>query len=45
VLEWVAQGGGRVTICGGVQEMLRWCAKGRGLERKYRKEIERKNDR
>ena len=35
VLEWAAQGGGRVTVSGGVQEMCRCCTKGHGLVGKY----------
>ena len=31
MLEWAAQGGGGVTVPGGVQETLRCCTKGRGL--------------
>jgi len=31
VLEWAAQGGGGVTIPGGVQETLRCCTEGCGL--------------
>jgi len=31
VLKWAAQGGGGVTIPGGVQEMFRCCAKGRSI--------------
>jgi len=31
VLEWTAQGGGGVTVSGGVQGMFRCCAEGRGL--------------
>ena len=30
-LEWAAQGGGRVTIPGGVQETYRCCTEGHGL--------------
>ena len=31
MLEWAAQGGVRVTVSGGVQEMCRYCKKGHGL--------------
>ena len=31
MLEWAAQGGGGVTISGGVQETFRCCTEGHGL--------------
>ena len=34
-LEWAAQGGGGVTICGGVQETFRHCTEGNGLVGKW----------
>ena len=34
-LEWPAQGGGGVTIPGGVQETFRCCTEGHGLVGKY----------
>ena len=30
VLEWAAQGGGRVTVPGGVQEVFRFCTEEHG---------------
>jgi len=35
MLEWVAQGGGRITVPGGAQETFRCCTMEHRLEGKY----------